>query len=797
MPLNTPRRQFVKGLGATAALATVPRGVHAVTGGALPARARPLPLAAVRLLPGPMLDAVLTNTEYLHRLEPDRLLHNFYTGAGLPPKGEVYGGWEGDTIAGHTLGHYLSALSLTHAQTGDSESCRRVQYIVDELQRIQAQRGDGYVAGLTRKRPDGTIADGQEIFPEIMRGEIISGGFDLNGAWAPLYTIHKLFAGLLDAQHYCGVSNALPVALGFASYLEKVFLALSDEQLQQVLACEYGGLNESFAEFYARTGDARWLAVARRLYDQRVLDPLMAGRDELANFHANTQVPKLVGLARIAELDGDRERAGAARFFWQRVTGHHSYVIGGNADREYFFEPDRIADHITEQTCEHCNSYNMLRLTRRLYGQRPDAALFDYYERTHLNHIMAAQHPETGMFTYMTPLMAGSAREYSTPFDSFWCCVGSGMESHAKHGESIFWEGEGGGDPVLFVNQYIPAQAGWAATGARLRLQTTYPHGADSTLEVLTPGSDGAFTLALRIPGWAEGFTVKLNGEPVAPLLEAGYALVTRRWNAGDRLALHLTLSLREEVTPGDASTVALLHGPLVMAADLGPASDVYEGMVPALVGEAPLEKAVQGDSGTAAYRISAEVARPGALSLVPFYSQYERRSAVYFRRFSESQWTEEEAALVAAQRAERELAARSVAVIHLGEMQPERDCNLTSEISYPVVYRGRHGRDARMQGFFEFDLPVVPGELILQATYWGGERRRKFRILLDGEELARQELEAPQPGEFMTVSYPVPEPFTRNRQQVRVRFEPIGRHTAGPVFGIRLLRPSVAGASS
>ncbi len=789
MPLTTPRRNFLAGLSALTALGSVAPLASAGTDQTLPKRARPLPLSSVRLLPGPMLNAVNTNRRYLMSLEPDRLLHNFYTGAGLLPKGEVYGGWEGDTIAGHTLGHYLSALSLTHAQTGDEECCARVQYIVNELQRVQEKRGDGYVAGLTRKRPDGSIVDGQEIFPEIMRGEIISGGFDLNGAWAPFYTLHKLFAGLLDAQQYCSVENALPVALKLAAYLEAVFAAVDDEDLQKVLACEYGGLNESFAELYARTGDERWLAVALRIYDQRVLDPLMAGRDELANFHANTQIPKLIGLARIAEVDGDRERAAAARYFWQRVTDHHSYAIGGNADREYFFEPDKIADHITEQTCEHCNSYNMLRLTRRLYGERPEAALFDYYERTHYNHILAAQHPETGMFTYMMPLMAGSAREYSTPTDSFWCCVGSGMESHAKHGESIYWEG----DETLFVNQYISSEVKWQQAGASLRLRTDYPYQGDISLAFTSLEKPHSFAMALRIPAWASSFELSVNNKPLTPRMAAGYAIVDRRWSTGDTLALRLPLELREEATPGDSSTVALLRGPLVMAADLGPASEAYEALAPALVGADALAGIKGVDTERARYEVSASVARPQALTLVPFYAQYERRSAVYFRRFSDAAWQAEEAALIAARKAEQALAKRSVAVIHLGEMQPERNCKLSSEISYPVVYRGRHGRDARMQGFFEFDLPVVPGALIFQATYWGGERRRKFRILFDGEELARQELDAPQPGEFMTVSYPVAEQFTRGRETVRVRFEPIGRHTAGPVFGVRLLRPDSA----
>ncbi|WP_235922937.1 beta-L-arabinofuranosidase domain-containing protein [Rugamonas aquatica] len=223
-----------------------------------------------------------------------------------------------------------------------------------------------------------------------------------------------------------------------------------------------------------------WLALARRLYHTKVLLPLTQGRDELANLHANTQIPKLIGLARLHELTGRRGDADAVDFFWKRVTQHHSYVIGGNGDREYFSAPDSIAAHITEQTCEACASYNMLKMTRHLYSWAPDAAYFDHYERTHLNHILAHQNPRTGMFTYMTPLMSGVAREYSSEDNDFWCCVLSGMESHAKHGDSIYWEN---GD-TLFVNLYIPSTLEWKAAAARLELNTRYPYEGDIELKV-------------------------------------------------------------------------------------------------------------------------------------------------------------------------------------------------------------------------------------------------------------------------------------------------------------------------
>ncbi|MYM84964.1 glycoside hydrolase family 127 protein [Duganella sp. FT50W] len=754
----------------------------ATPGGAVPATARALPLSSVRLLPSVYADAVQANQAYLLRLSADRFLHNYHRFAGLPTKGAIYGGWESDTIAGEGLGHYLSALALMHAQTGASALKPRIDYIVAELARVQQAQGDGYIAGFMRKRKDGKVVDGKEIFPEIMRGEIRSAGFDLNGCWVPLYNWHKVFAGLFDAQTYAGNEQALQVAIGLAGYIDKVFAALSDEQVQQVLNCEHGGINESFAELYARTQDKRWLALAQRLYHTKVLLPLTQGRDELANLHSNTQIPKLIGLARLHELTGRQSDATAVDFFWQRVTRHHSYVIGGNGDREYFSAPDTIAAHITEQTCEACCSYNMLKMTRHLYSWAPDAAYFDYYERTHLNHILAHQNPRTGMFTYMTPLMSGVAREYSSEENDFWCCVLSGMESHAKHGDSIYWEN---GD-TLFVNLYIPSTVTWDSTGAKLELTTRYPFEGDVDLKVRGLAGERQFTVALRIPAWAGQHALLVNGKPYAARHEKGYALIRRRWKAGDTVRLSLPLALRLESAAGNDKVVALLRGPMVLAADLGASDKPYSGVAPALVGANILGSFKESDRSQSVYR-SVGSGRPGDMKFQPFFSQYERRSAVYFNAYTELEWAASEVAFRKEEARLKDLADRSVDVMHLGEMQPERDHDLQSDISNPVSYRGRNGRDARTGGFFSFRMKCANGPLVLQASYWGEERNRDFYISIDGERIVRVKLDGSSPGVFIDRDYPVPERLTSGKSSVVVRFDPEPGHTAGPVFGVRL----------
>ncbi|MBR7800654.1 glycoside hydrolase family 127 protein [Undibacterium sp. FT137W] len=748
----------------------------------LPSRAQAIPLKQVRLLASPYLQALKANRAYLLRLDANRFLHNYHRFAGLPTKGKIYGGWESDTIAGEGLGHYLSALALMFAQTGEPEFRDRIDYIVTELAQVQSAHGDGYIGGFMRKRHDGSIVDGKEIFAEMLQGEIRSAGFDLNGCWVPFYNWHKVMAGLLDAHALAENEQALQVLIGLATYIDRFFSAVNDQQLQQILHCEHGGINESFAELYTRHKDARWLALAVRLYHRQVLDPLQAQRDELANTHANTQIPKLIGLARLFEVNGDSRHAETARFFWNRVTRHHSYVIGGQGDREYFFEPDTIAKHLTEQTCEACCSYNMLKLTRHLYSWSPEAHYFDYYERTHLNHILAHQNPATGMFTYMTPLMAGVPREFSSEENDFWCCVLSGMESHAKHGDSIYWHA----DDCLFINLYIPSKIDWQQQSMQCELETAYPYHGDIRFRIAQSNTKKKLRMAFRIPAWASHFELKLNGEKLPFTIEKSYAIIDRQWHSGDLVQLSLPLHLRMEASPGNPRIASFLRGPLVLSADLGASQDPFDGVAPAIVGNQLLRAFTPIQQNAAHYQTKG-IGRPRDFQFKPFYAQYLRRSAAYFAIFSDDEWAIAETQFKEEQARQQELNARAVDVMHLGEMQAERDHQLEADISYPVVYRGRNGRDARTGGFFSFKMRVKRGSLVLHATYSGEEKNRDFSISVDGTEIAHVVLNGNRAGEFIEQEYPIPEVLTQDKNQILIRFTPLNGRTAGPVFGCRL----------
>ncbi|WP_423604846.1 beta-L-arabinofuranosidase domain-containing protein [Sphingomonas sp. MS122] len=758
-------------LGAGAALGFVPAAARGAAAQA--AHAEPFPLRQVRLKPSIFLTAVEANQRYLLSLDADRFLHNFRAGAGLPPKGAVYGGWESRGIAGHSLGHYLSALALTHAQTGDARFRDRAAYILAELGAVQARQGDGYAGGTTVER-DGKAIDGKIVYEELRRGEIRSTGFALNDGWVPLYTYHKVLAGALDAHLHAGLDEGLQVAIGLGGYLGKIVEGLDDAQLQTILATEHGGLVECYAELYRRTTRRRWLGLAERLRHRAIVDPLEAGRDELAGKHANTQIPKLVGEARLHELTGATAPGRAARFFWDTVTRDHSYVIGGNSDHEHFGPPRKLAGRLDQQTCEACNSYNMLRLTRHLYGWNGDATYFDFYERTHLNHIMSQQDPATGMFTYFTALAPGMGRVHSSPTEDFWCCVGSGMESHAKHGESIYWKRGG----AVAINLYYASTL--RAPEAHLDIDTAFPLGDEVRITVAKPPA----RLALRVPGWCRAPRCRVNGR-AAGVREDGY-LMLAGLAAGDRIELSLPMPLRVEAMPDDANLVAFLSGPLVLAGDLGPAGASWEGMEPALVTDRPQPDLVR-DGGLHSYRLGSQ-GRPGDLALVPFFAQHRNRTAVYFRRFGTAEWPAQAVAWERAARERADLAARTVDLIRLGEQQPEVDHGFADSGASATVphITERHRRVNR--GWFEFDLATAPGPLALQVVYGGRQRDKDFRILVDGQLLAQERLPGAPTVARNLRTYPLPVDLARGKPKLRIRFETDASDQA-EVYSVRLLR--------
>jgi len=762
MPRLSRRSAMFMTAGMAAALSSARAGDRVAAPSPV-TRVTPFPLDQVRLKPSPVLTAVETNKKVLLAVDPDRLLHNFRAGAGLEPKAPVYGGWEARGIAGHSLGHYQSALALMYAQTGDPEFKRRALYITRELAACQAKTGDGYAGGTTVDRNGKTI-DGKIVYEELRKGQIDTSG-GLNGGWVPIYTYHKVMAGALDAHRYCDDPPSLEVAIGLAGYLGGVFEALDDDQVQKILSVEHGGISETYAELYARTGNPRWKTLALRVRHHAILDPLRDGRDDLAGKHANTQIPKLIGLARTYEIDPNPEHARTAMFFWETVTKDHSYVIGGNSEYEHFGPARKLADKLSQQTCECCNSYNMLKLSRHLYGWSGEAKYFDFYERAHLNHILSQQDPDTGMFTYFSPLASGFARVHSTPDDAFWCCHGTGMENHSKHGDSIWWHDTSSAGDKVVVNLFYPSTLNWREKGVVLDMETGYPYKDTVTLRATKAAKPVA--VALRLPGWCRTPSAILNGKAVTAPAKAGY--LPLKLKAGDVVTLHLPMPVYSETMPDDDRLVAYLSGPLVLAADLGPVSQTWDSFDPVVVNDT--NDGVLVKTGEQTFTL-ADKSRPQALTLRPFAEQHHNRTAVYFRRFTAAEWPAVEATYAADARARADIRARTVDIMRLGEQQPEADHNFKGTPN--TVDSGNLTVRNRMvnNGFFQFDMATAPGPLLLRVSYEGSARDKDFDILVDGQVVAHETLTGPRTAVYNIREYRIPEALTQGKAKITVRFE-------------------------
>ncbi|MER5544272.1 beta-L-arabinofuranosidase domain-containing protein [Streptomyces sp. NPDC002589] len=567
------RRSFLGAAGAAAAAltvtdATVARSAPHRAGSPhqQAARVTPFPLTAVTLLAGPFQDNQRRNTAYLRSVDIDRLLHTFRRNVGLPSTAQPCGGWEAPTVElrGHSTGHLLSGLALTYANTGDTGLRDKGRRLVAALAACQAASpsagyGKGYLSA----------------FPESFFDRLEAG----TGVWAPYYTLHKIMAGLVEQYRLAGNDQALDVLLQLGEWVDTRTGKLSYAQMQRVLETEFGGMNDVLADLHALTGDAVWLDVAQRFTHARVFDPLAAGEDRLAGLHANTQIPKMVGALRLwQEGLPDRYRTIAANF-WQIVTAHHSYVIGGNSNGEAFHEPDVVAGQLSNRTCENCNSYNMLKLTRLLHCEDPDRAdLLDSYERTLFNQMLGEQDPGSahGFNIYYTGLGPGSFKQqpsfmgtdpnaYSTDYDNFSCDHGTGMETHAKFADTIYTHDE----RRLLVNLFIPSEVRWQEQGITWRQSTRLPDSASTVLTV-TAGS-AHHELLVRIPGWASGARVKLNGRALPDRPAAGSRLsLDRAWQTGDRVEVTLPMRTTVAAAPDDPDVQAVLHGPVVLAGAYG-----------------------------------------------------------------------------------------------------------------------------------------------------------------------------------------------------------------------------------
>ena len=780
--------------GAVAMTATAQNGLYA----------NEFPLGDVTLLEGPLKHARDLNIKTLLKYDCDRLLAPYRKEAGLEPKAKTYPNWDG--LDGHVGGHYLTAMAI-NAATGDEECRRRMEYMISEIaecaeanKKNHPEWGVGYMGGMPNSA---------KIWSSFKEGDFRV----YNGSWAPFYNLHKMYAGLRDAWVYCGNAQAKRLFLEFCDWAVNITSKLSDQQMEQMLGNEHGGMNEVIADAYAMTGDRKYLECARRFSHKRLLTPLSQRQDCLDNLHANTQIPKVVGFERIAEICGDEVYHTAASYFWDIVTGERTLAFGGNSRREHFPAKDACMDFINDiDGPETCNTNNMLKLTEDLHRRNPEARYADFYEQAMMNHILSSQHPEHGGYVYFTPERPRHYRNYSAPNEAMWCCVGTGMENHGKYGQFIYTHV---GD-ALFVNLFVASELNWKERGVVLRQETAFPYSEESRITI-TKGK-GSFSLHLRYPGWVRPgeFKVEVNGKPVSVISgPSSYVTIDRKWKRGDVVTIHFPMHASLKYLPNVPQYVALMYGPILLGMKTGTedmahliADDSRFGQY-ASGAKLPVDQApilINNNIETIPSQLTPVVGKPLHFTLStkmvngisgelqPFFEIHDSRYMMYWLALTEDSYQQYLDRLAQEEKERQALEARTIDKVQPGEQQPETDHKMETDGSYTGNSNNVFFRDARDGHSFSY-LMQTDGrnDLSLRLKYWGvGEwKTHEFDIFVD-DVLVRSVNNTGKYriSEFKYETYELPASVLQGKQQVRVKFVAAKGRQIGEIYEVRLVRP-------
>lgn len=753
-------------------------------------------LLNVQLTEGLFKTSQETGEQFLLDLDVDRLLAPCYIALGLEPKKTRYGGWESMEIAGHSLGHYLSAASIMYQTTKLEELKTRIDYIVMELADLQDVSGDGYISGFKR-----------DCFDEVFSGDFRVEPFSLGGSWVPWYSIHKIFQGLMDVYDFTGLNLAKDVLYRLSDWAETGLRSLSDDAFQRMLICEFGGMNDVFADVYLLTKEARFLTLAERFQHEAILSPLSQGIDHLAGKHANTQIPKIIGTAKLYQITGKQAYKDTVMFFYHEVIKNRSYVIGGNSIGEHF-GPSKT-EPLGILTTETCNTYNMMKLASMIFAWDQQSTYYDYYERALFNHILASQDPETGGKTYFVPTEPGHFKVYCDKEESFWCCTGTGMENPARYGTDIFRHMH----DTLYVQLFINAVVTLEDQAIQFQQRTDFPYNDKVTLTV-TRGDAVALDIRVRKPSWTQGpMTLMLNGEVIYPKEQAGYFTIDRTWYEGDELSWVTPMAVHLYHNKENNQQYVYMYGPLALAATLGrdnyPEADVVGDHqvhnhhplihVPPLISDqVPLDLIHCVDKETLTFQSLPVVGeREDVFTFKPFFTVHHERYTLYVTVLKLQDYTEQ---INKDERDKLALINRTVDVVTPGEQQPETDHKLTHENSRTgyLASVDKHWRDCVDQGFIQYQMKATDVPLILSITYFGSDDTlsiegetypRLFDILVEGVVIQTEQLQSDRPGQLFTRDYPVPSALTRGKQMITVTFKAREKTVAGGFYELRLLK--------
>ena len=764
------------------------------------------PLGDITLLDGPLKHARDLNVQVLMKYDCDRMLAPYRKEAGLQPRKPSYPNWDG--LDGHVGGHYLSALSI-NAATGNEECRKRMEYMISELQLVldaNNQRHEAWCHNYI-----GGVPNSAKMWTAFSKGDF--GPYF--GTWAPFYNIHKMYAGLRDAWLYCGNEQAKNLFLKFCDWAVDITRDLNDEQMEKMLGNEHGGMNEVLADAYAITGEQKYLDCARRFSHRMLLVPLENGKDCLDNMHANTQIPKVIGYQRIAELAHDVQYHNASEYFWEIVTRQRSLALGGNSRREHFPTKENCIDYINDiDGPESCNTYNMLKLTEDLNRVKPNGMYGDFYETAMFNHILSAQHPQHGGYVYFTPARPRHYRNYSAPNEAMWCCVGTGMEDHGKYGQFVWTHDKGvkAENDALYVNLFVASELNWKDRKMVIRQQTAFPYAESSVVEVAK--GKGTFILKVRKPSWCENFTVKGVGFDADSYEENGFVCMKRKWKKGDQVKISMPMHAYIKPMINVPQYVAIMYGPILLGMKTGTedmrgliADDSrfgqYAGGKKLALDEAPILlpkhlddiakdlKPVPGKPLHFKLATRMENAIDGELQ--PFFEIHDSRYMMYWLALGENDYKAYMQKLADEEKARQALEARTVDKVNPGEQQPETDHNMEADVTERGNTEGVFFRDARDGHFFSY-LMQTKGEtnLSLQLKFWGQDewRTSEFDIYVNDKLLCSvNNSHRWRTTQFKTVDYAIPSEFVKGKKEIRVKFVAHKGKQVGQIYGVRLVK--------
>jgi Uncharacterized protein conserved in bacteria len=740
-------------------------------------------LDQVLLLNDYQSNAFQKELNYLLRYDVDRLLAGFRETNGLQPKAAKYPGWEDTEIRGHTMGHYLTALSQAYAQTKNKELLARIEYLAAELS--ECQQDSGYLSA----------------FPETLFDNVEN----RKPAWVPWYTMHKIIAGLIAVYQATKLQQAYDIVNRLGNWTADRACGWSDELQATVLAVEYGGMNDCLYDLYKLTGNKRHLDAAHKFDEISLFEALREGRDVLKGKHANTMIPKFIGALNRYLTLGESERSylEAAVNFWDTVVYHHSYITGGNSECEHFGEPDVLDSKRSDVTCETCNSYNMLKLSKELFKLTQDSKYADFYERTYINAILSSQNPDTGMTMYFQPMATGYFKIYGSPFEHFWCCTGTGMESFTKLNDSIYFYS----DNRLYVNQFFSSKLDWQEQQVVITQTTSLPQ-TDIVQFTIEAGTPATLALHIRIPDWSAGaMDISVNGEAVTPIIEQNYAVLDRTWTDGDSIELRIPMKVTYSRLPDAPYSIGLQYGPVVLSAALG-TEDMVESRTGVIVNVATRRMAVkdyivpQGMSGEEwLQRFDEHVSRTGAelafvlkhtdvdnrLVFTPHYQQHQERYGIYWSILDEG--SEELQKHVVQADQERRLREATIDSVQIGNDQYELEHLVQGELTHGGTWEGLNGRMAEAGGWFSYQMKVQPGAA-LAVTFNRMHTNRSFNIFVDNELLTAEQFPQEWKRMFYERIFELPDTLTAGKESITVKFVP--NEKINGIYGVlRVIRHS------